>query len=129
MGTKKKSKRSRVKPFLKIVNANHIMPTRYSLSVEFNKKIVTKDCVKDPVSQRHIHVHYLYIIKNAYMPPSLPNLINSLLILNFPTINHWWFLSRRQRNLWLVKKSNESSRQSNFVFLWCWWLYFYIPHF
>eukprot|EP01147_Barroeca_monosierra_P010729 gene10729-2819_t len=52
MGTKKKSKRSRVKPFLKIVNANHIMPTRYSLSVEFNKKIVTKDCVKDPLQER-----------------------------------------------------------------------------
>lgn len=29
MGKKKRAKRSRIKPFLKVVNYNHMMPTRY----------------------------------------------------------------------------------------------------
>eukprot|EP01102_Stenamoeba_stenopodia_P014371 TRINITY_DN475_c0_g1_i1.p2 TRINITY_DN475_c0_g1~~TRINITY_DN475_c0_g1_i1.p2 ORF type:complete len:135 (-),score=33.68 TRINITY_DN475_c0_g1_i1:56-460(-) len=41
MGNKKIAKRSRVKPFIKRVNYNHIMPTRYALDLDL-KKVVTK---------------------------------------------------------------------------------------
>merc|ERR1712100_910989 len=34
MSEKKIAKRSRVKPFIKCVNYNHLMPTRYALDVE-----------------------------------------------------------------------------------------------
>merc|ERR1711988_404025 len=44
MSEKKIAKRSRIKPFLKCVNYNHIMPTRYALDVEL-KSVVTGDVV------------------------------------------------------------------------------------
>lgn len=44
MSEKKIAKRSRVKPFIKCVNYNHLMPTRYALDVEL-KSLVTADVV------------------------------------------------------------------------------------
>merc|ERR1719198_1740878 len=44
MSQKRVAKRSRVKPFLKCVNYNHIMPTRYTLDIEL-KALVTSDVV------------------------------------------------------------------------------------
>lgn len=51
MGAKKVSKRSKVKPFIKTVNYNHIMPTRYTLELEGLKNVVSNDTFKE-VSQR-----------------------------------------------------------------------------
>lgn len=45
---KQVSKRCRVKPFVKLVNYNHLMPTRYSLDVESFKNAVTPDSLKEP---------------------------------------------------------------------------------
>ncbi|KAI4731987.1 hypothetical protein E4T49_00085 [Aureobasidium sp. EXF-10728] len=45
------AKRSKVKPFIKVVNYNHIMPTRYTLELEGLKGAVTNDTFKE-VSQR-----------------------------------------------------------------------------
>lgn len=39
MGKKKRAKRSRIKPFLKVVNYNHMMPTRYEFFISLHKKI------------------------------------------------------------------------------------------
>merc|ERR1712037_751749 len=47
MGKKKVAKRSKIKPFLKVVNYNHLMPTRYSVDVALNKSVVNKDVLKD----------------------------------------------------------------------------------
>merc|ERR1712183_1123502 len=44
MSEKKITKRSKVKPFIKVVNYTHLMPTRYALEVEL-KSIVTTDLV------------------------------------------------------------------------------------
>jgi len=41
MGKKKIAKKTRVKPFVKAINYNHLMPTRYGLDVDL-KGIVTK---------------------------------------------------------------------------------------
>lgn len=51
MGVKKQEKRSRIKPFIKAVNYNHLMPTRYTLELEGLKGVVTNDTFKE-VSQR-----------------------------------------------------------------------------
>ncbi|KKZ62563.1 large subunit ribosomal protein L27e [[Emmonsia] crescens] len=51
MGAKKVAKRSKVKPFIKTVNYNHLMPTRYTLELEGLKGAVTNDTFKE-VSQR-----------------------------------------------------------------------------
>lgn len=36
MGKKKMEKRSKIKPFVKVVNFNHIMPTRYTTATLFH---------------------------------------------------------------------------------------------
>ncbi|KAK3069944.1 60S ribosomal protein L27B [Teratosphaeriaceae sp. CCFEE 6253] len=51
MSKARASKRSKVKPFIKVVNYNHIMPTRYTLELEGLKGVVTNDTFGE-VSQR-----------------------------------------------------------------------------
>ena len=51
MSKKRQDKRNKVKPFIKTVNYNHIMPTRYTLELEGLKGVVTNDTFKE-VSQR-----------------------------------------------------------------------------
>ena len=51
MSKARQMKRSKVKPFIKIVNYNHIMPTRYTLELEGLKGVVSGDTFKE-VSQR-----------------------------------------------------------------------------
>ncbi|KAF9142690.1 hypothetical protein BGX30_002370 [Mortierella sp. GBA39] len=51
MGKKRIAKRSKVKPFIKVINYNHMMPTRYGLELENLKSVLTVDSFKEP-SQR-----------------------------------------------------------------------------
>jgi large subunit ribosomal protein L27e len=51
LGAKKTAKRTKVKPYVKLVNYNHLMPTRYSLDVESFKSVVTSESLEEP-SQR-----------------------------------------------------------------------------
>ena len=39
MGKKKVEKRTKVKPFIKIVNFNHLIPTRYSVDIDLKKAV------------------------------------------------------------------------------------------
>merc|ERR1711881_291021 len=52
MGKKKVAKRSKVKTFVKVYNHNHLMPTRYSVDVNFNKTSVNKDVLKDSAKRK-----------------------------------------------------------------------------
>jgi len=51
MGKKRVEKRSKVKPFIKQINYNHIMPTRYTLELEGLKNVINNDTFKE-ISQR-----------------------------------------------------------------------------
>ncbi|KAF2233778.1 hypothetical protein EV356DRAFT_196763 [Viridothelium virens] len=51
MSKARQMKRSKVKPFIKVINYNHIMPTRYTLELEGLKGVVSGDTFKE-VSQR-----------------------------------------------------------------------------
>ena len=51
MSAKRMAKRSKIKPFIKVINYNHLMPTRYALELEALKGQVTADTFKEP-SQR-----------------------------------------------------------------------------
>ncbi|CDH50475.1 60s ribosomal protein l27 [Lichtheimia corymbifera JMRC:FSU:9682] len=51
MGKKKVAKRSRVKPFIKIINYNHMMPTRYALDLDAIKGTVASETFKDPAQR------------------------------------------------------------------------------
>merc|ERR1719284_1463880 len=61
MGKKKMTKRSKIKPFVKVVNYNHLMPTRYSVDVAVNKSIVNKETIKDPAGKRKCSATCRYI--------------------------------------------------------------------
>ncbi|KAF9648267.1 ribosomal protein L27e [Thelephora ganbajun] len=51
MGAKKLAKRSKVKPFIKIINYSHLFPTRYAFELEGLKGTVSVETFKEP-SQR-----------------------------------------------------------------------------
>merc|ERR1739848_850803 len=65
MGKKKIAKRNKMKPFVKIINSNHIMPTRYSVDIALNKEIVNKESVKDG-SKRHARSHVKEAFEERY---------------------------------------------------------------
>merc|ERR1712012_1324497 len=52
MGKKKMKQRSKVKSFVKVYNYNHLMPTRYSVDMAFEKNVVNKDAFRDPSLKR-----------------------------------------------------------------------------
>jgi len=52
MGKKKIEKRSKLKPFVRVFNCNHLMPTRYSVEINFDKNKVNKEMFKDPALKR-----------------------------------------------------------------------------
>lgn len=51
MSKSRQDKRSKIKPFIKVINYNHLMPTRYTLELEGLKGTVSGDTFKE-VSQR-----------------------------------------------------------------------------
>ena len=51
MSKKTGIKRSKVKPFIKTVNFNHIMPTRYTLELETLKNVISQDTFKEPTQR------------------------------------------------------------------------------
>ncbi|KAG4079247.1 hypothetical protein HA402_006970 [Bradysia odoriphaga] len=51
MGKAKLKKKFKIKPFLKTLNYNHLMPTRYSVSDVALEKVTVKD-LKDPVKRK-----------------------------------------------------------------------------
>ncbi|GIY55493.1 60S ribosomal protein L27 [Caerostris darwini] len=51
MGKKKLEKRNKLKPFVKVLNYNHLMPTRYMVDIAFDKNIVNKEVLKDPAKR------------------------------------------------------------------------------
>ncbi|KAK7086058.1 60S ribosomal protein L27 [Halocaridina rubra] len=55
MGRKKISRRSKIKPFVKVVNLKHVMPTRYTATdISFDKAKINKETHKDPGKRRRI---------------------------------------------------------------------------
>merc|ERR1712012_1251741 len=49
---KKKIAKRKIKPFLKVLNYNHLMPTRYNLDIGFDKTNLNKEALKDPMTKR-----------------------------------------------------------------------------
>ncbi|CAH1119162.1 unnamed protein product [Phaedon cochleariae] len=53
MGKGKMHKRSKIKPFIKVLNYNHLMPTRYTVDLTSDLKVGPKD-LKDPMKRKKI---------------------------------------------------------------------------
>ncbi|CAJ0581464.1 unnamed protein product, partial [Mesorhabditis spiculigera] len=48
MGKKQQESRNKVKPFVKVLSYTHLLPTRYTLDVNFEKAAVNKESLKEP---------------------------------------------------------------------------------
>merc|ERR1712029_990406 len=45
-------RRTKIKTFVKVINYNHLMPTRYSVDVNVDKAVVNKEVLRDPAAKR-----------------------------------------------------------------------------
>merc|ERR1712119_183473 len=52
MSKKQLSRRTKLKTFVKVINYNHLMPTRYSVDVSLDKTVVNKENLRDPAAKR-----------------------------------------------------------------------------
>ncbi|BHF64611.1 hypothetical protein AAHC03_04992 [Spirometra sp. Aus1] len=52
MGKKRIDNRSKIKPFIKLVNYNHLMPTRHAVNIPFNTAVINKNCLADKPKKR-----------------------------------------------------------------------------
>ncbi|CAI4224315.1 unnamed protein product [Auanema sp. JU1783] len=52
MGKKKVEKRSKLRPFVKVVSYTHVLPTRYVVDVSFDKANINKEALKVPTKKR-----------------------------------------------------------------------------
>merc|ERR1712079_209931 len=52
MSKTKLKRRSKIKPFIKVANYNHMMPTRYSVDINFTKSTFNKDALKEPPKRK-----------------------------------------------------------------------------
>lgn len=53
IGAKKLAKKTKVKPFIKVVNYNHLLPTRYTLDVESFKNELTSETFSEPTQREN----------------------------------------------------------------------------
>merc|ERR1711970_1370816 len=66
MGKKKIEKRGKMKAFVKVVNYNHIMPTRYLVDIALNKDLVNKEALKDASAKRRARAHVKTTFEERY---------------------------------------------------------------
>merc|ERR1711937_80261 len=67
MSKKKITKRNKMKTFCKVVNFNHMMPTRYSIDVTVDKEKVNKDKLKDPRTKKGAKNHIKQLFEKRYI--------------------------------------------------------------
>ncbi|CAG8530875.1 10663_t:CDS:1 [Ambispora leptoticha] len=66
MSTKRIAKRSRIKPFVKVINYNHLMPTRYTFELEDLKGSVSSENLKELSQKRKAKVSVRKAFQERY---------------------------------------------------------------
>merc|ERR1712071_142296 len=66
MGKKKIAGRNKMKAFIKVINYNHVIPTRYSVDIPVNKEVVNKDSLKDATKKRSAKAHVKAAFEERY---------------------------------------------------------------
>merc|ERR1712012_1322336 len=61
MSKLKVKRRSKIKPFIKVANYNHMMPTRYSVDINF-----TKDALKEPPKRKTARHNARLLLEERY---------------------------------------------------------------
>lgn len=66
MSSEKINKRSRVKPFIKVINLNHIMLTRYAVdNLDFKAALATEE-VQDPSKKKEVTKSLKTMLEERY---------------------------------------------------------------
>merc|ERR1712179_139686 len=88
MSKNKLKKRSKIKAFVKVVNYNHLMPTRYSVDVSIDKSAVNKEAIRDPGARRKARREVKKKFEDRYKTgkkqmvlPKAPILIATLIVI------------------------------------------------
>merc|ERR1712241_1584923 len=58
--------RSKTKPFIKVANYNHMMPTRYSVDINFTKSTFNKDALKEPPKRKTARHNARLLLEERY---------------------------------------------------------------
>lgn len=67
MSAKKVARRSRIKTFMKVINYNHMMPTRYSMDVaEQLKSVAAPEVVADPAKKKEARHQAKKLLEERY---------------------------------------------------------------
>lgn len=66
MGKAKLHKRSKIKPFVKVLNYNHLMPTRYTVELPWAKKPLVPKDLKDPIKRKKIRFQIRVLLEEKY---------------------------------------------------------------
>jgi len=66
MGAKKLARRSKVKPFIKMVNYSHLFPTRYSVELEGLKGILSAESFKEPTLREDSKKQIKKLLEDRY---------------------------------------------------------------
>ena len=78
MSSKRIERRSRMKPFVKFVNYNHLLPTRYMVATQDIdlKPVVTDDKLSTKESKKALKREIRKIFQDKYVTPYLIYLLN-----------------------------------------------------
>lgn len=69
MSQKKIERRTKVKPFVKVVNYNHLMPTRYLVSGDIELKgVVSEEKLANKESRKQLKREVRKIFTERYLP-------------------------------------------------------------
>ena len=66
MGQKKLARRSKVKPFIKVVNYSHLFPTRYAFELEGLKGAVASDTFMEPTQREDAKKNIKKLLEDRY---------------------------------------------------------------
>jgi len=64
MSRKKVAKRTRIKPYIKTVNLNHVLPTRYNFDTDLSTVITSEP--KDPVAKAKVRKEVRKVFQQRY---------------------------------------------------------------
>ena len=73
---KKIAKRSKVKPFVKVCNFNHLMPTRYSIDVTMEKSVVNTNLPIQALPKIAVSMFDLLSLSVSTIIMSIPSQVN-----------------------------------------------------
>ncbi|KAF0988327.1 hypothetical protein HZS_4540 [Henneguya salminicola] len=66
MNKAKVEKRSRIKPFVKALNMNHIFPTRFTVDFKLNKALITDENLKTRRKRCMIRAHLKEVMEKKF---------------------------------------------------------------